>query len=434
MFIWLLPLIQLVPIPLAWWASLPGREYYTQALSQVSADKSLTGLHAVSMIPYATESAWLALYPLFAVFLVAVGLPTQRLEILIGVFLGVAACQAVLGLIQYGDGPGSIFYFGNSHMAGSATGTYVNRNHLAGLLEMALPLGLGLLAANVGYTGHHRRRHQRRKRTLRQRLVVLNTIRINRAMLYGTISVAILLGLIFTRSRAGVTLAILGILLSMLAFSRRLGGKNVYGLMGTFSAVGLSLATMIGLVPVLARFANQDPMGSRWPIFASTLHAIGEFFPLGSGAGTFAEVFHRFHPEEIKGVLIHRAHNEYLEWIMEDGLSVTVLLAIVVFFYLRQWPRVWHRGAWSTFRFAQVGAGIGLLLMGLHSLVDFNLHIPANGIYFAFLAAVFYHSYQEPREPKEDRDAQPPQATAISAPGQAPELPPENRVNPFAEL
>ena len=39
----------------------------------------------------------------------------------------------------------------------------------------------------------------------------------------------------------------------------------------------------------------------------------------------------------------------------------------------------------------QVGAGISLLLMALHSLTDFNLHIPANAIYFALLAAVFFH-------------------------------------------
>ena len=39
----------------------------------------------------------------------------------------------------------------------------------------------------------------------------------------------------------------------------------------------------------------------------------------------------------------------------------------------------------------KVGAGIGILLMMLHGLTDFNLHIPANAIYFAFLAAVFFY-------------------------------------------
>jgi hypothetical protein len=57
--------------------------------------------------------------------------------------------------------------------------------------------------------------------------------------------------------------------------------------------------------------------------------------------------------------------------------------------YLRQWSQVWTRGAWGTFRFIQVGAGIGILLMLLHGLTDFNQRIPANMIYLAFLSALF---------------------------------------------
>jgi hypothetical protein len=38
-----------------------------------------------------------------------------------------------------------------------------------------------------------------------------------------------------------------------------------------------------------------------------------------------------------------------------------------------------------------VGAGVGIFLILLHGMVDFNLHIPANNIFFAFLGAVFFH-------------------------------------------
>jgi hypothetical protein len=58
--------------------------------------------------------------------------------------------------------------------------------------------------------------------------------------------------------------------------------------------------------------------------------------------------------------------------------------------YVSQWRKVWTRKVWSRFRFIQVGAGIGIFLLLLHELVDYNLYIPANMVYFAFLAGVFF--------------------------------------------
>ncbi|MEZ5582116.1 MAG: hypothetical protein R3F37_04415 [Candidatus Competibacteraceae bacterium] len=117
---------------------------------------------------------------------------------------------------------------------------------------------------------------------------------------------------------------------------------------------------------------------------------MGEFFPLGSGYGTFPHLFWRFYPPDMQfDGIIDCAHNDYLEWLIEGGIIMTVLLGIFLLTYLRQWPVVWYRGIWSTFRFVQVGAGISLLLMGLHSFVDFNLHIPANAVFLLFWRRFF---------------------------------------------
>ena len=83
---------------------------------------------------------------------------------------------------------------------------------------------------------------------------------------------------------------------------------------------------------------------------------------------------------------------------MEGGFIAGILIVLFLWFYIRRWPGVWVKGYWSTFQFIQVGAGIGVLLMGLHGLTDFNLHIPANAIYFAFLAAVFFYPDQHSEE------------------------------------
>lgn len=437
----LYPLAQLFPVPLAVWAELPGRGFYAQALEQAGASGAGFDWRAISLIPVATEASWLALLPPLTVFLAASRMTSQQLLRLTWVFLGMAALQALLGLIQYGDGPASVFRLGNTQMGDSASGTYVNRNHLAGLLEMALPVGLALLAATVGRRRppHASGNRGRRGRTFRQWLARFSVTRLNVAAIYGAVALAILLGLIFTRSRAGVSLAMLGILLCTLVFSNRLGGRNVHGLIGTFTAVGLGLASLIGLAPVWSRFTLQDPLeDGRWKVYDATVQAIGEFFPLGSGAGTFEPVMRRFHPVDFPGVTINHAHNDYLEWLLELGIVAGLLVAAWLFFYGRQWGRVWRRGNWPLFRFVQVGAGIALLLIMLHTLVDFNLQIPANRVFTAFLAAVFFHRiledegrYSRSQDPESvggsDRDGR-------RDPSPSYEIPLENQTHPFADL
>ena len=139
----------------------------------------------------------------------------------------------------------------------------------------------------------------------------------------------------------------------------------------------------------------------------------------------------RFHPVDFPGVTITRAHNDYLEWLLELGLMAAVLIAVWLLFYVRQWERVWKRGEWMQFRFVQAGAGIALLLMMLHSLMDFNLRIPANAVFTAFLAAVFFH---RPLEEEQRRSSRRREETGEgeSRPPSVPPIPPENQANPFA--
>ena len=388
--VFLLPLLHLIPLPLSFWQWLPGRAELAQAITQASAAE--VQAMPLSLVPFLTEYAWLGLLPPLMVFLFVVGLPSDRIRTLCYVFLGMATFQALLGLMQYGAGPQSLLRFGGKMGSHSANGTYPNYDHLAGLLEMALPMALAILAASVG-VAHDKRRHLR---TVRQRLSFFLNKYVNISAIYGAIAIVLLLGLIFTQSRTGVMLAMLLIACSAVAFSRRLGGSNVFGTLGTYVAVGLSLALIVGLVPILNRFTLLDPLqDARWLIYQTTFEAILKYFPLGTGAGTFGQAYLEFHPLEIAGRFVNSAHNDYLEWIMEGGIVAVMLIIGFIYFYLRRWTQVWVGGHWSKFRSLQVGAGIGMLMLMLHGLVDFNLQIAANQIYFAFLAAVFFHQAHE---------------------------------------
>ena len=86
------------------------------------------------------------------------------------------------------------------------------------------------------------------------------------------------------------------------------------------------------------------------------------------------------------------------------------------------------------FRFAQGGAGIALLLIMVHSLVDFNLRIPANAAFTALLAALFFHRSLEAERPSrrqrkaESGDGGNERAYPVYT------VPPENQINPFGTL
>ena len=431
----LYPLLYLIPLPFALWADLPGRALYSEELMLV--DNSPAARPA-TITASSTQASWLALLPPLAIFFGATALPTRYLIRLTLVALIMAVGQALLGLVQYvAAEPDSALCLGNRYCGhGSATGTYVNRDHLAGFLEMIFPIGLGLLAVTVGRL-RHKTRHYRQN--WRERVLSLSTWQANVAFLYGAASIVILLGLVFTRSRTGVGLAMLCLLLAVIAFARRLGGDNAFGSVGTVSAIAVALAVDIGLAPVLGRFTMNPLEDGRWEVFAIALQGIGSYFPLGSGPGTFSKAVLPFQPVEMGGSFFNHVHNDYLEWLFEGGLLSAAIMLLLAAAYVRQWLVLGRSGGdqWSTFRFIQVGAGIGLLMIALHGAVDFNWHIPANAAYTAFLAALFFHrtapvGMQKKRGERQQSSPkqEPPKREKELVPEAQPEPEP---VNPFLE-
>ncbi len=421
----LLPVLQLLPMPFSTWQTLPGRDVYAGALTAFATS---TNTHPLSLLPMETEVALLALLPPIAVFLVTLSLPETALRKGIYLFLAMATAQAIYALVQFGGGATTTFRTSLTDI-GTGVGTYVNRNHLAGMLAMALPLSLGLLASRVGHAGSHLR--YRSKSLLRRMAGSLNPARLNQTLIFSAISIVILLGTVFSRSRTGIMLAMLGIFLTAILYGLRIGGRRSTNLVTVFSVIGLALAVEVGLAPVLERFSAEAALeDARWSIFGSSVTALGQFFPFGSGLGTFPDIYRRFQPAEID-LFVNHAHNDYIEYLFEGGLMAAIVILLFLIGYVRAWPRLLRLQRWGTLSFMQAGAGIGLLLMALHGMTDYNWHIPANAIYFALMAGVFFHRGETPHEPREPRTHTHP----APAEAPAPSLPVERtRVkNPFAE-
>jgi O-antigen ligase len=420
------PLLQLLPLPFSWWQVLPGRELYADGLTAFGE----TGMRPLSLVPRATEAAWLALLPPLAVLLVVVSLSESALRRIVYLFVGIAVVQAILALVQFGGGASTTFRTSLSDI-GTAVGTYVNRNHLAGMLAMALPIGLGLLASRVGRS-REGMRYQSRSLMKRLASAISQPSRFNQGMLFGAVCIALLLGIVFSRSRSGITLAMLGIFLSALFYGLKLGGKRSTKLAVLLTVGGLALALQVGLAPVLERFSVEGALeDARWAIYGSSLKAIVAFFPFGSGLGSFPEVYRRFQPDEIRQFVNH-AHNDYLEYLFEGGLIAAAVIVLFLVLYVRAWPRLLRLPRWGTLSFMQAGAGLGLLLMALHGLTEYNWHIPANAIYFALMAGVFFHR----GEPEAAPEAAAPKAKPRQPPEYVPPPVPAARPpvkNPFAD-
>lgn len=375
----------LLPLPQAQWELLPGRDFYLEGVTWLQ-QQGVTPQLAFSIVPAETLIALLALIAPLGIFLVACYLPNTQVTFLVMVFLGIAGLEAALGLIQYASN-NPAFFFGLAPNGQSAQGTYRNRDHFVALMEMALPLSFGLMLFAIGKKSSDDREGMRTSR--------FSWLTLNHTLIFGSLTLLILLAGIFSRSRTGVFLIIVTVLLTSLIFAKHIGGKQSAGIMAIIATVGGGIAASIGLIPVLNRFAAQDPLADeRWVIFNHTIEGIKTFFPLGSGPGTFPDVYRAFQPIEQMN-FVNNAHNDYLELLFEMGAIGMVIIAGFLILYLYGWVKLWGK-PWDRLHFIQRAAGIGIFAILLHSFFDFNLHTPANMIAFAFLCGLFFRAAPKP--------------------------------------
>ena len=385
------PFVQLVPVPWAWWAALPGHDAYARVLEAAGALPA-EGMHALSMNARATEYAGLAMLPCVAIFLLVRQVDRRRLRRLVLLFVGVATAEATLGIMQLGAPASSLLHLGNPHATGAATGTYINRNHLAGLMAMALPMLMALWAVEVlppmGPKGEILRDHPRNR-----------DVKLARRLALSVLMVAVVLALLFTRSRAGIGCGLAALAAASLALVWKAGSLRARAILAVVAAAALALALYIGLTPVLDRFGAEElslSYAGRASIAAATVGAALDFLPFGSGLGTFADVFARYQLESFPGYIDH-AHNDYVEAFLELGVAGVASMALLLTAYAMRW-RALARGRLSrSLGYLQVGAGLGMLALMVHAAFDFNFHIPANAIYFSFLAGIFFFIPAEDR-------------------------------------
>jgi len=385
------PLVQLVPLPEVVWRALPGHGEYASVLDRYAGEAGARAWRAISVIPTATEYGWLALLPPLACFVCALRLSSSHVARLMLLFVVLAGAEGVLGLLQVGPSGGGMLYFGNEEPGQYvAIGTFVNRNHLAALLAMALPVIIGLIVYSMR-PGRHNVHHNVRAPS--------SEATAKRALLFGT-GVIVLVCLLFTRSRAGIAtgvagLACAGVVLVRAAAARahpsRLRTANLIAAALILISAGIALA--IGIGPILRGLAPQALHSSadfRWAIYAATWDGAIQFLPFGSGLSTYAGVFPRFQVTDAGGYIDY-AHNDYLQALMELGLAAPVIIGLLIVAWAKRCRELLRDEAARSFTLLQLAAALAMVPMMLHSFFDFALHMPANAMWFAALAGVMFH-------------------------------------------
>ena len=302
------------------------------------------------------------------------------------VFVVVAVCEALLGIVQVGAGRDSVFTLGNPFGGGAATGTYVNKNHFAGLMAMALPVLVAFWAAEtlppLDREGQRMREHPRHA-----------DAKLARRILWSLLIVLALAALLFTWSRAGIGCGLAAFAAASLGLVWNVGTVRVRVLLATVAALAFLLAIYVGITPILDRFAPEAlSLGyeGRMRIALGAVRGGLEFLPLGSGLGTFADVYRRYQAEGLTGFIDH-AHNDYAEAFLELGVAGIAVVALLAIAYIARWGVLAGRRVSRSLGYLQVSAGLGVLALAAHGVFDFNFHIPANAIYFAFLAGIFFY-------------------------------------------
>jgi len=368
-------LLQIAPLPTS----------VVQLFGDTGSQLSRASFGSLSIAPYETLSHLIILLTYLAAFyltLVVCQRPNGSRH-LIFAFLALGIFEACYGLFQYLTGWQQIFAYVKKHNLEQATGTYINPNHYAGLLEMVLPFALALAFYQFGKIPKPQVRMQG----------FFSHQEFQKSVLWLFLAIVLFVGLAFSQSRMGIVSAVVStLLLFTLIVTSGLRRINAPFLAAVFLSAAIWMVVWIGPEPIIGRFEalGQEYAATgqnRWAIWQDTLLLIRQHPWLGSGFGTFPIAYTSVQTALLSWFVDH-AHNDYLQLASEVGLPMGLLLFGAVFYLLLQSIRRFHIGRPLFDRAVALGSFGGLVAILLHSLTDFNLYIPANALGFSVVAGL----------------------------------------------
>jgi putative inorganic carbon (HCO3(-)) transporter len=348
----------------------------------------------ISILPELSFQRWLLSLGYFSLYVLVLGLARDRsrLHTLANVLVFSALLQAIYGGIMVLSGIEYGFFEHKTAYLGVATGTFVNRNHLAGYLELGAAVGIGLILADLRAA-----QIDTWKKRLKHFLSFLFSTRLRTRVFLAVIVV----GLVLTRSRGGNgaffgALVVCGPVYIFLK-ERRLFLKSMMLLVSLLAVDVWIVSGWFGLDQLMTRVEQtHETTEARTYAFAAYPGLIEKYWRTGSGGGTFAAVFAQDQPVNARGYYDH-AHNDYAEFMIEFGAPGTLILLVLMGVTSLHALRV-VLGRNDRLR---VGMCFAYLMasaeLAVHSFSDFNLQIPANAATYVIIMAMASACGQERR-------------------------------------
>jgi len=372
----LYPLFQLTPLP-SQVVEMMGDSPYS-AYGQVMDDAPLS-VAFLSVDRSATLSGFLWQCSLVAMYFGVLALVTsrKRLIVFLTVLFLVGFAEALYGLLIYFGGD-VLRLWNPGYAGGVVSGTYVNQNHFAGLMELTIPMGLGLFLYS------QRGRQWRPQATKLVRSLISLVAGQSGIVLFCVLIMAA--ALILTTSRGGVGALAIGVTVAVLCAVVSKGKRTGELGLGA-AAVTLTVIALFWIGPgkMTEKLQNSGLTSQRGDLREVSYQIIGDNPLFGTGIGTYRWVFPRYKNEKFGGNFYEHAHNDFLELLGEQGVVGATLLALPVLLMLVRIVRAYGQAQDPLARGALFAAISGAVAILIHGLVDFNLHIPANALYFVAL-------------------------------------------------
>ncbi len=347
----LLPVMQIIPLPYAWWTSLPGRELVSESLSLIVSGVSF---RTISVDLARTIVAFAGLLPPLAVLLlVCTFKESLAVRVSLIAVLGIGLLGVAIGAVQLATA-NNVLYFYDGVRSSQVYGTFANRNSAALFFVICMIVSVGGQSPSSDKLGRP-------------------IIRVFLATLF-------LLAALLTQSRSGAALLAIPLVFAaaVFAFSKR-GGRRFVKRKGRklaavtiIAALSVLLALAVGnsrISETADRFANLDD--NRSLIWSDTIVATKRYWPVGSGVGTFDEVFQVDESlEATEPRRAGRAHNDYLEFALETGAFGMIIIIGWTIFFLRSIIRSFSSDQRSWFIPI---AALSMAAIALQSIVDYPL-------------------------------------------------------------
>jgi hypothetical protein len=249
-------------------------------------------------------------------------------------------------------------------------GTYINPNHLAGFLEMVLPLGLAFM--------------------------LTSRLKPAAKVLVGYASLVMVAGIGVSLSRGSWIACAVALLLFffVLMLQRQFWLQGILVLAVLGCAGGLFVKDNF---VVKKRFDQMviggKPSDNRLELWKPAYRMWQENFWFGVGPDHYDVRFRAYRPQIVQTQPDH-AHNDYLNTLADWGVTGASLVACAIGLVLAGVFKTWRTlrssmadlGSGRSNKFAVVlGATIGMVAALVHAFVEFNMQIPANAILFVAL-------------------------------------------------